>query len=548
MKYFYPFIILSICLVACQRHSAYWDTLIQVESFIEERPDSALTVLQQINISDLLNKGEKAKHAVLLSMALDKNLIDKTDFELLQPAITYYKKTGSPTDKLRTFYYQGRIFQNMHDDASAMECFAKALTEGFESSDILTKARTYFAQSKIYYSLYDWEAFIKSNQEAAHLFKEAGKSNSYANCLIRIINGYTLSDDSASARPYLEECKRLMNTFSLNRLCDFYACYLTYLVHYGSDDDIIQLINEYCGTIPLTKVDWLSISNAYAKIGKYDDALRAISKCDIPDKEKNIKYQAIISDIYKNTGQYKESLEAYENYISLTDSVDYAVIQQDTKFVEERYQLELKTLKAREAKNRTYLWATISIFVLLALVIWIRIRLKINKIEKSLAEQEAEKYRIMYQQMEEEKNNLTNLLSKIDELVPEAKVAVVKRLDLLNRFFTAHITNNSEIDRKANKEMEELLANKDAFMSSTKLAFEGSHPKFVKYLEAQRLTEWEIHYCCLYALGLTGKEIGSYIKMRSHYNISSNIRVKLGISEHDTNLAIYIRQLLNRFE
>ena len=32
--------------------------------------------------------------------------------------------------------------------------------------------------------------------------------------------------------------------------------------------------------------------------------------------------------------------------------------------------------------------------------------------------------------------------------------------------------------------------------------------------------------------------------MRSHYNVSSDIREKLGINEHDTNLDIYLRKLL----
>ena len=45
-------------------------------------------------------------------------------------------------------------------------------------------------------------------------------------------------------------------------------------------------------------------------------------------------------------------------------------------------------------------------------------------------------------------------------------------------------------------------------------------------------------------MGLKGREVGTYIKMRSHYNVSSDIREKLGINEHDTNLGIYLRKLL----
>lgn len=68
--------------------------------------------------------------------------------------------------------------------------------------------------------------------------------------------------------------------------------------------------------------------------------------------------------------------------------------------------------------------------------------------------------------------------------------------------------------------------------------------RFIKHLEDRALNEWEINYCCLYALGLKGKEIGEYIQLKSHLNNSSDIRKKLKPGEHDTNLGTYIRKLL----
>ncbi len=193
MKHLLLAIFLLIGIVSCNRHSEHWEAISLVESYIETHPDSALAVLQRISAKDLVNKKEKAKHALLLSMALDKNFIDKSDFETLQPAIDYYGNSGTSMCKLRTCYYQGRIYQNQGKDALAMECFVNAIGASNDADDILTIARTYFAQSKIYYSLLDWDNFIECNKKAAHYFKEAGSTNSYANCLIRIINGYTLT-------------------------------------------------------------------------------------------------------------------------------------------------------------------------------------------------------------------------------------------------------------------------------------------------------------------------------------------------------------------
>jgi tetratricopeptide (TPR) repeat protein len=194
-----------------------------MERNIEERPDSLLNVLQSINTDELVGDEERAKHALLLSMALDKNVIDKTDFEVLQPAIDYYEDNGSATDKLRTYYYQGRIYQNAGNDTSAMEYFVNALSVGSQSNDILTKARIHFAQSNIYYDLYDFDNFIESNKSAALYFKQAEEYDSYVFCLIRIINGYTLKDEHDKALPYIEECKLMLDGLNITILTDFYS-------------------------------------------------------------------------------------------------------------------------------------------------------------------------------------------------------------------------------------------------------------------------------------------------------------------------------------
>ncbi len=81
-------------------------------------------------------------------------------------------------------------------------------------------------------------------------------------------------------------------------------------------------------------------------------------------------------------------------------------------------------------------------------------------------------------------------------------------------------------------------------MNSNREAFQASYPAFFKYLEQHELSVREINYVCLYALGLRGKDIGIYMKMPSHVNISSVIRKKFGLNKHETNLGNYIRNLL----
>ena len=526
-------------LASCTPHSKHWETLMQVESFIEERPDSALTVLQGIDKEALSGKEEEAKHALLLSMALDKNVIDRTDFEVLQPAIDYYQNYGTATDKLRTHYYEGRIYTNQGDRTSASIRFNQALTLGEESDDIRTKARIHFAQANIYNKLYKFDKYIEENKLAAEYFKEAGLINSYANCLNRIANGYILLKDEENSLKYIELCRPLLQSLNKNRRNDFYHVYLLYLIEYGSKEEIASILNEYRATNPNGKLDWVIVANAYLKLDNEKEAYSCLLNFQHSSVvNNNARFYAFSTELYQKMNLPEKALEAYQNYINITDSIDLVIYKQNAQFIEEFNKYELETLRSKATQDKIVLGAIAAILSLSFVCLWIYDRYKIHK-------RETEKYRLLCLQVETERDNLSELLSKQKEnLSKDAQDALLERISLLNRFFTAHITNNDTSNSKLHQEMDALIANREIFMDSTRLAFKASHPQFINHLEEHGLTEWEINYCCLYAMGLKGREVGTYIKMRSHYNVSSDIREKLGIDEHDTNLGIYLLKLL----
>lgn len=78
-----------------------------VESYIAERPDSALAVLESIDSTALCTKELKAHHALLHAMALDKNYIDVADDSLANIAVKYYQKRGDKRNLVRSLYYKG---------------------------------------------------------------------------------------------------------------------------------------------------------------------------------------------------------------------------------------------------------------------------------------------------------------------------------------------------------------------------------------------------------------------------------------------------------
>ncbi len=108
----------------------------------------------------------------------------------------------------------------------------------------------------------------------------------------------------------------------------------------------------------------------------------------------------------------------------------------------------------------------------------------------------------------------------------------------------AAITDNYKIDKQAKTDIDAIINNREEFIKSTLAALEVSCPNFIAKLKECSLSDMEVGYCCLYAIGFNGKDIGKYLKDSRKYIVSHEIRKKLGLQENDTNLGIYILSML----
>ena len=540
-------IITAITIVSCNgaRKSETFRVLEDVDSYIEARPDSALAVLEGIGEEDLGSREEKAKYALLMSMALDKNYIDRTDFEVLQPAIDYYEDHGSATDKLRTFYYQGRIYQNGGDDEMAMECFVRAVEEGDGAEDCMTMARCLFSQGTLYQALYNWERVIETNIAAAAFFQFGGNINSQLRSLSRALIGYSQTKDLEAAGKCFNVCEDLLDQASLSNKSFYYAAKLSYYFEHYDSKQLEDVLNEYLNCVPAAHWDWQSIAYAYTILGEFENASDALSNYR---GDKNARYYAITSAIHKDRREFQKAIEAYEKYIHLSDSLDLVIFEQDTKFVEERHNLEVQAYKEREAKNnRTIiiLICIIVLFVALIAIYLIRKQLQIRTAEKKQLEIEKKRYEQLYADAIAERDALTKMIED-SSVKDETKAVIRERLEVLNKVIISHITDTSSANKKAYQELEALVADRDSFIESTRLTIEGNNPEFIAALKKQGLTDEEINICCLYVIGLKGKDIKAYTSQPRHYNQSADIRHKLGLTENDTNLSIFLKEMLEK--
>lgn len=129
-------ILLSLSLIACSCSNVkIRQTLSRAEDLMSEHPDSALSILQAIAPDNLSTKAMRARHALLLSMALDKNYIDITNDSTIRVSFDYYRRHGTKRDKMLSYYYMGVIHQNAAEDLQAAIEFDETLNLAKELND-----------------------------------------------------------------------------------------------------------------------------------------------------------------------------------------------------------------------------------------------------------------------------------------------------------------------------------------------------------------------------------------------------------------------------
>lgn len=351
---------------------------------------------------------------------------------------------------------------------------------------------------------------------------------------------------------------------------------LSYAIEFCSHDDLKTFLDEYQNW-ELTKDEAMNFARGYSKIGEYDKALNILAEISptafILD---SLKYASVKIEILEKQGKYELALNLYRDYSAMLERYQSELLSQDLLFSDKKHQLEIESLMQIQDRDRI-IWATLcGIFTLIILVGWLYYRAYCNKTKRILAEKEnenlklehdnlrkekervelerdkktleTENLRLEISQLESERNNLKELQKKRSEWEKPIQDVIKKRLDMLNGLLAKEVTQNDNYAEPYKKWIETIHNDKKKFMDSTRLAFAASHPQFMTNLEQHGLSTDEINYLCLYAIGMRGKEVGEYLQIKRHYIISHEIRMKLGIDEHETNIGLYIRRLMKNCE
>ena len=444
-----------------------------------ERPDSALNVLESMDRSLLVTEEDRAHHALLHSIALDKNYIDLTNDSIIAPAVTYYMNHGSAREKLLVNYYRGVIYSNAGEAERAMKSYFEAENYIDECNDYGIAARLYTAKMSLYCYSYDFIKALDQERIAASYFLKDNDTINYIHTLNDIANlNLLLSNYNGSyqALVLIKSLKEYLDAYQKSR-------YFTNLLHLSRADSTFNtesVIDDYLSeTVVCNYVNWIAVANAYISISDYTSAYDAVKKYRDDGGAMDAAYYWTAALVYDGLGDYQNSVISFKEYNAIIGKEIVSILESDTKFIEERYTRELELIKSKRNTERTILC-----LILLAVgLIWYVRRQKLTKeqyilyiseIRKQLAEAKKDDYPALKRKyLSLYKSRFETIGALCEQYIhsqdrANAQDVIYKKVVSLVDEFTNNYTDREKFEAMIDDDLDNIMSNLRAELPSLK--------------------------------------------------------------------------------
>lgn len=462
--------------------------LIDVESYIMERPDSALAVLKSMPRSLLKSDEDKAHHALLHAMALDKNFIDVADDSLARIAVNYYSDHGPDKYYARSLYYLGLAYYYQGEYNKAIVEFSKA-EKVAEGVDTLYLGFIKNAQAKTYNKSYNAAEAVKCLREAYEIDVRMGNEY-YAQTsklsLSRSLYNANLIQESTSM---LSELIEDVNTDEKVRLSAIIAYAFINAVESYNYDKAIDLYNEALnnsGQAYMSKRDYWALAYSLNAVGEKIEAQDIIVQLACEESGTSSYWQYMIA---KSDGDNESALSHLEDYIKYNDVEVSDALKQSLALSQRDYFESQSDLSKAEAENSRLMFYVVllssSVFLVLAAagIIWYVRRQKrakeqyilyISEIRCQLEEAKKDdypalkrKYLTLYKSKFETIGTLCEQYVHSQDLV-NAEKSIYKKVVSLVDDFTNDYTNRAKFESMLDDDLDNIMSNLRSEMPSLK--------------------------------------------------------------------------------
>ena len=204
-----------------------------IESHIQERPDSALEALHAIDTLRLARKADKALYKLLTAWALDKESVDDGRYLAeAGDAAGWYRTHGSKRHRMLSQYYYGDQQYDSGDLSGAILSFAAARDLADALEDWFYAGMASRGIGLIFGREYEYEDAAKYYSMADSLFCLSNKPLHAAFARLQAAISYHNELESEKATELYSSVRAAADTLNDNSLLrDYYVSYANYCFH-----------------------------------------------------------------------------------------------------------------------------------------------------------------------------------------------------------------------------------------------------------------------------------------------------------------------------
>lgn len=414
-----------------------------------------------------------------------------------------------------------------------------------------------------YLSKQNYKFAIDIYRECLPQFKAAGDMQSYYLTLTNLGDALTQTKNFDAAKKALNEADTGLKKFGHKELTGINTFRMaTLLAKQGYDDKALQAYDtalselKSSGSVRIAEIggqyiDYLNDHKNYEKALKVIAFVESSKKISMANMGEQLSYQNAAAETYKAANKEKEAIKAYQNTITLMDSIASAQKKVAVDEVQAKFQTDLQRQKnhALEANNQSlqrqmetekiliYLYAIISVSLIVLILLFLRAYWLKNRLQKEeLKSIENEKDIIIQQHQHEQE--ITNAQKEIiDEKQRELTSTALRMAnyqdninDIIDKCNNTPNINISDIK----KDLQLLMKQKD-YWKQFETRFNTLHPEFGNILTSRfsKLTKNDIEFCSLLKLNLSNKEIASLLQISHESAITKKYRIKkkMGIND-----------------
>ncbi|MBR6182949.1 MAG: hypothetical protein IKQ76_00075 [Bacteroidales bacterium] len=426
--------LLGVLLLAACGPASRTDALLNdVESYINDAPDSARAVLQALDTTELVTRRLRARYSLLRTMAQDKCYDDITIPGLLDDA-AWFERHGTPDERLKLWFYRGCVQLRLKDNNEAALAFSRAESFADQVQDQHALGLLYLAMQNVYMNVYNPAREQEYAEKAVDVFKRTDDPLT-GHALGILAVAYQDQKKWAQADSVYQEARPFFESVP-SRGNVFYSKYAALKVLQPEKDPegAIELLDRYrelTGSFGVTEAGVYAYANELLGrrqiADRYISVLRNIS-------EENASYSAMVwlADIDELRGDYGTALwERKMLYSKEKKIIQEALDDSVTQTLREDASRQAKD--ARVKIQRIWILAGGVFFALLSAFLLLLLR-------KSKVEAERDRLVNLREQMQEELDRVqeenaekTELLSGQEDRIREMEEHVAREREIYTR-------------------------------------------------------------------------------------------------------------------